>query len=168
MLQDILTPIVPSQRYTLFETKDVSHLGAKRYAFRVVLNSTASKAEVAAIVRQVTREGRQRKYPRNQHSQQQWGNSDAQVVWGFIYPSAEDEKRNLSVCRSLWIDNELPKQSHPFKLEGENVGDNIIVDWDSNYEFVSQLYAEEAVTKEEYLSRVLPLFHEIKAQFANL
>ncbi len=168
LLQDVLTPIVPTQGYTLFKTEDISFLGAKRNSFRVVLNGTASKAEVAAIVRQVTREGRQRRYHRNQHSQQKWGNSDAHVVWGFIYPSAEDEKRNLSVCRSLWIDNELPKQFHPFKLEGENVGDNIIVDWDSNYEFVSQLYAEEAASKEEYLSRVLPLFPELKTQFATI
>ena len=165
-LQDILTPIVPTQRYTLFKTEDVSHWGAKRYAFRVVLNGTASKAEVAAIVRQVTREGRRRRYHRNQHSQQQWGNSDAQVVWGFIYPSADDEKRNLKICRSLWIDDDLPKQFQPSKFIGENVGDDIIVDWDSNYEFFSQRYAKDSVTKEEYFSRVLPLFHEIKEQLA--
>ena len=167
-LQDILTPIVPTQSYTLVKTEDVSHAGAKRYSFRVVLNGPNNKAEIAAIVRQVTREGRSRRYHRNRQSQQKWGNSDAQVVWGFIYSSVEDEKQNLSVCRSQWIDDDLPEKFCPSRFKGENVGDNILVEWDSHNVSLSQYLAKQAATKEEYLSLVYPLLQELKERFATV
>ncbi len=169
-LRDILTPIVSTQRYTLVKTEDVSHAGAKRYAFRVVLNgpAPATKADIAAIVRQVTREGKRRRYHRNSLAQQHWGHSDAHVVWGFIYLTTEDEKRDLPICRSLWIHESLPENARPARFKGENVGDSIIVEWDSNNAFFSQLFAKEAVTKEEYLSRVHSPLHELKERFTTV
>ena len=50
-LQDILTPIIPTQAYTLVKSKEWSYEGSKRYAFHVALTSPATKAEIASIVR---------------------------------------------------------------------------------------------------------------------
>ncbi len=164
-LQDILTPIVSAQRYTIFKTDDVSHLGAKRYSFRVVLNGDASKAEVASIVQQVTREGRGRKYYRNSQVQEHWQDSEAHVVWVFVYQNAEDEKRNLLTCRSVWVHDGLPEKFQPAMFSGENVGDNTIIDWAIDNTLMSEYIAKNVVTKEVYLSRMHPLFHALKEQF---
>ncbi len=164
-LQDILTPIVPAQRYTIFKTDDVSHPGAKRYSFRVVLNGDASKAEVASIVQQVTREGRIRKYYRNKQVQEHWQDSDAHVVWVFVYQNAEDEKRNLLACRSMWVHDGLPEKFRPAAFAGENIGNNIILDWTVGNTFMSEHIAKNVVAKEVYLSRMHPLLDELKKQF---
>jgi hypothetical protein len=167
-LRSLLTSIVPTDRYTIFKTDDTSHGAAKRYSFEVVVNGSASKAEVAAIVRQVTNEGQKRRYHRNHLVEGQWGDSDAHVVWTFIYPSAEDHSRRNHICRSIWIHEDLEPQFRPMGFGGENVGDNIIVDWSTNYDFLAEHVSTNTMSKEDYFSSVLPLIEELKDSLATI
>lgn len=161
-LQDLLTLVVPEEKYTFFKTNDTSHNAAKRYSFEIVLNGTASKAEIAAIVRQVTNQGQKRRYQRNYLVEGRWGDSDAHVVWTFVYPSAEDHSRHNYICRSIWINETLDEQFRPMGFDGENIGDQIIVDWSKNYEFMAKYVATNTLTKEAYFSEVLPRIDELK------
>ena len=163
--RDLLTPVISADRYTIFKTDDTSHGAAKRYSFKAVVNGSATKAEIAAIVRQLTSDGAKRRYYRNHLLEGQWGDSDAHVVWTFIYPSAEDYTRYNYICRSIWIRNDLAEQFRPIGFDGENVGDNIIVDWSPNYDFLAEHISTNTLSKEEYLSKVLPLIDELKARF---
>ena len=113
---DLLTPVVPFSRYTIFEESDASHAGAKRYSFKAVVNGSVSKTEVYSIVRQLTNDGAKRTYHRNHLSQGRWGDSEAKVVWTFVYASANDYARGNPICRSLWIDPDLPEQHRPLAL----------------------------------------------------
>jgi uncharacterized protein DUF4365 len=167
-LRSLLTPIVAADRYTIFKTDDTSHGGAKRYSFKVVLNGTVSKAEVAAIVRQVTNEGQKRRYHRNHMIEGRWGDSDAHVVWTYIYPSAEDHNRRNHICRSIWIQDALESEFRPMGFEGENVGDNIVVDWSTNYEFLGEHVSTNTLSKEDYLSEALPRLVELKTSLASI
>lgn len=161
-LVDLLTPLVSPDRYTIFRTKDVSHGLAKRYSFTVVVNGTASKAEIASIVRQVTAEGAKRRYHRNHLVEGRWGDTDAHIVWTFVYLSAEDEARYNHICRSLWINDSLDETARPLPLTGENIGGGMIVDWSDNYSFLAQHTSTNTFTKEEYLSVVIPWINALK------
>jgi len=161
-LCSLLTPIVPADRYTISKTDDTSHGAAKRYSFDAVINGNATKAEIAAIVRQLTNEGAKRRYHRNHLVEGQWGDSDAHVVWTFIYPSAEDNNRRNYICRSIWIREDLDKDFRPIGFDGENVGDNIIVEWSANYEFIAKHVSTNTLSKEEYFAEVLPHIRELK------
>lgn len=167
-LRDFLTPLVSAGRYTIFKTDDTSHGVAKRYSFEVVVNGSASKAEIAAIVRQMTSNGAKRRYHRNHMVEGQWGDSDAHVVWTFIYLSAEDHSQRNHICRSLWIRDDLEESFRPMGFDGENVGDNVIVEWSSNYRFLADHAASHGMTKEDYLSQVLPLIEELKPLLINV
>ena len=167
-LRDILTPVVAHSRYTIFKESDQSHAGAKRYSFEVVVNGTASKAEIAAIIRQVTSEGATRRYSRNDLVQGRWGDSDADVVWTFVYPSADDHARSNSICRSLWIRDGLPEEFRPLRFPGENVGDGIIVKWNQFYADLAEHAVNDTVTKGRYLSRVPPLVEELRVLLATI
>ena len=160
-LRDILTPIVSPDRYTLVETKDQSHGTAKRYLFKAILNRTMSKAEIASVVRQLTNDGAKRRYHRNHLAEARWGDSDAHVVWTFVYPTFEDVDRNNYVCRSQWISDELAQVSKPTAMRGENIGDGIIVDWNKSYMESAEFWKSIEVTKENYLSRAIPLAEEL-------
>ncbi|MFN3160037.1 MAG: DUF4365 domain-containing protein [Rubinisphaera brasiliensis] len=161
-LTDLLTPLVSPDRYTIFKTEDVSHGLAKRYSFKVVVNGTASKAEIASIVRQVTTYGAKRRYHRNHMVEERWGDTDAHVVWAFVYISAEDEARCNHFCRSLWICDSLDDEARPLPMIGENIGNDIIVDWSGNYSFLAQHTSTNSLTKEDYLYAVIPLIDELK------
>ena len=161
-LTALLTPFVSPDRYTIFKTEDVSHGLAKRYSFKVVVNGTASKAEIASIVRQVTTEGAKRRYHRNHIVEGRWGDADAHVVWTFVYPSAEDESRSNHICRSLWVHESLDYTARPMSMTGENIGNDIIVDWSGNYSFLAKYTSTNTLKKEEYLNSVFPLIDELK------
>ncbi len=156
-LRDILTIVAPQDRYTILKTDDVSHGTAKRYSFKAVLNGTFSKSEIASIVRQITTEGAGRRYYRSHLVERRWGESDAQVVWTFIYPSMDDHAINNPVCRGLWINSSLPQAARPTAIKGENVGDGLIVDWISYYADVARISAESKATKEEFFAAAIPL-----------
>ena len=127
-----------------------------------------SKAEVAAIVRQVTNEGQKRKYHRNHMVEGLWGDSDAHVVWTFIYPSAEDHNRRNHICRSIWIHDALEPEFRPMGFDGENVGDNIIVDWSTNYDFLADHVSTNTLSKEDYFSEVLHRIEELKTSLTSI
>ena len=48
-------------------------------------------------------------------------------------------------------------------MKGENVGDNIIVEWHSNYFPLKELGASFVVTKIEYFSRIIPLVRKLES-----
>ena len=163
VFHDILTPITSPSRYTIFREEDQSHGAAKRYSCKAVLNGTLSKVEIAAVVRQLTNNIAKRRYHSNHFVEARWGDSDAHVVWTFIYPSAEDYARQNFICRSLWISDSLPENFRPSELKGENVGDNIIAEWHSNYFPLKELGASFVVTKVEYFSRIIPLVRKLES-----
>jgi len=167
-LRNLLTPVVATDRYTIFTTDDISHGAAKRYSFEVVVNGSATKAEIGAIVRQVTNEGQERRYHRNRLVEGQWGDTDAHVVWTFIYPSAEDHNRQNHICRSIWIHDDLESQFRPMGFAGENVGDNVIVEWSTNYDFLGEHVSTNRLSKERYFHKVLPLIEELKASLSAI
>ena len=164
---DLLTPVVPFSRYTIFEESDASHAGAKRYSFKAVVNGSVSKTEVYSIVRQLTNDGAKSTYHRNHLSQGRWGDSEAKVVWTFVYASANDYARGNPICRSLWIDPDLPEQHRPLALSGENIGDHIYVAWNSMYLELARHVATNTSTKSEYLGRIVPLSCEISVKWTQ-
>ena len=167
-LRNLLTPMVAGNRYTIFEQSDVSHGSAKRYSFKVVVNGTANRLEIASIVRQVTTDGAKRVYNRNHLAEGHWGDSEAQVVWTFVYPSAEDYARNNHICRSLWTHPDLPVKDRPLSHRGEKIGDDIIVDWNPMHPELAHFASSNTYTKGEYLSRVPHLVEELSSLLTNI
>ncbi len=162
-LRDLLTMVIPPEQYTLVKTEDVSHGTAKRYSIKAVLNGTFSKAEIASIVRQLTTEATKRRYYRSHRVERRWGETDAQVVWSFVYPSVEDYKNNNRVCGSLWINPSLPAEARPLEFSGENVGDGIVVEWNSNYDLLAGMFSRDKTTREEYLGAASQLIERLNA-----
>ena len=158
---DLLTPVVSASSYTIFDESDVGHAGAKRCSFKVVVNSTLNKTDVASIVRQLTNDGAKRIYHRNHISQGRWGDSEAKVVWTFLYASANDYATDNPICRSQWVDPDLPEQHRPLALSGENIGDHIYVAWNSMYLELARHVATNTSSKSEYLGKIVPLSFEI-------
>ncbi|CAN5531021.1 hypothetical protein BH23BAC4_BH23BAC4_03210 [soil metagenome] len=167
-LIDIVTPRVASTDYTLVRTEDVSHGLAKRYSIRVVLNRSMTKPELAAVVRAMTKKTAKRRYSRNQMVKGRWGDTDAHVVWTFIYPSTADEKQSNYICRSLWIDPNLALKHAPLPLAGEDVGDGIIVDWREST--LGTLGASQDLDfgKEDYLDLVDPILETVTQSLKSI
>ncbi|MGM8932820.1 DUF4365 domain-containing protein [Salinicola halophyticus] len=167
-LKDLVTPRVASSDYTIVSTEDVSHGMAKRYSIKVVLNRPMAKPELAAVVRDLTARTAKRRYSRNAMVQGRWGDTDAHVVWTFIYASAADEKKANYTCRSLWIDPNLDGNYAPTLLAGENVGDGIIVDWKQSPLAGVHKSGNGDFHKEHYFELVDPMVVHVAESLATI
>ena len=165
-LLQILTPAVPSSRYTVLSEDDVSFAKTQRVSVRVMVNGTSTKAEIAAIVRQLTSNRTFNGCTRDElaDNTRELG---VQVVWTYIYLTAEDHANSNPYCSSLWIHDELPKQLRPLPLAGENIGHDITVRWNSAYTAIGRLM-DNTLTKAQYLSQIAPIIDELEAITASL
>ena len=165
-LQQILTPAVPGSRYTVLSENDVSFAKIKRVSVEAMVNGTATKAEIAAIVRRLTSDRTFTGYTRDELAD---NTSDlgVQVVWIYIYLTAEDHANSNPYCSSLWVHDELPNQLRPLPLDGENIGHDITVRWNSAYAAISRLM-DSTLTKAQYLSHVTPVIDELETLTASL
>ncbi|MEQ9235680.1 DUF4365 domain-containing protein [Coleofasciculus sp. E2-BRE-01] len=161
-LENLLTPIVPTNCYTVFRTHDFSDNTAKRYSLDIVLNGLKTKAEIASAIRQATTESVKRRYYRDDRVEGRWGDADADVVWIYAYLSADERAKHIWVCRSIWIREYLPDNSRPDGFKGENIGGLITVDWRSDYQEFAKLIGENTFSKEDYIKQVNPLICELE------
>jgi Domain of unknown function (DUF4365) len=160
-LVDIATPLVPKERYTVIGPEDISHGLAKRYTFRVIVNGTASRAELAAVVRQVIAQGAKRTYNRNDIAAQRWLNTEAHIVCVFVALSAAENERSNYVCRAQWISEDVPEGGHPGAWGGKNIGNGVYLIWNENHDVVSKLYSDSTLSKEDYLAYVAPMLDQV-------
>lgn len=167
-LKDLVTPRVASSDYTLVSTEDVSHVMAKRYSIKVVLNRSMTKTELAAVIRDMTAKTVKRRYSRNAIVKGKWGDADAHVVWTFIYASVAEEKKASYTCRSLWVDPNLDGKYAPSPLTGEDVGDGIIVDWKQSPLAGLSGNVPGVFDKEHYLDLVDPIVALVSGSLADI
>ena len=153
-LQDVATPVVPASRYTVLRTQDVSHGTAKRYSVDVLLNGSVTKADIAAIIRQVTEHQIGSRYYRDFQVESRWSNVDAHVIWTYVYTTLDDTRYANWICSSLWVAPSLPERDAPMRLQGENIGMAITVEWSSRYDVMAKLLESDSISKEEYLREV--------------
>ena len=148
--------------YTILSFKDVSHAGAKRYSANVLLSREFAKPDIKGIIRKITTAIKSRDYYRNNQSKLHWQGKDAQVVWLFLYLSLEDVSSANWICRTQWISKHLSAESSPIRVDGENIGDGIIIDWNKGYGEFATILDSQRITKENYLDSMNRIFHHTK------
>ena len=166
-LIDLVSQQIATERYTIGKTQDVSTGTAKRYSLEIVLNATLSKAQIAKVVRDVTEAGKTNGYCRNDIVKSFWGKSEAHVVWTFVYLSADDMRLRNHVCRSLWIDPDLPETARPHSLKGETVGENLTIDWSKMVHELAAHFSKHTNSKADYMPLAQSLFEQLKSAHSN-
>ena len=149
-------------RYSILSLRDSSHGTAKRYIADILLNGLTVKHDIIQIIKDITLELRQRKYHRNDVLKQRWQESPAHVVWLFLYPTLDDASHTNWICRTQWISPQLRPEFAPLSLQGQDIGDHLIVDWSSQYEVMAQYYHEHSLTKEYFLEQMTKILEPTK------
>jgi len=140
--------------YTILSLRDTSHNGAKRYSVNILVESSL-RFDILEVAKKATQYTRQRMYYRNEITEQRWRDTPAHVVFLFIYISVDDLKMTNWICRSLWIDENLPEQFVPNRFSGEHIGEGIITEWSHNFETFRILSQQSTLTKEDYLATMM-------------
>jgi hypothetical protein len=148
--------------YTILSFHDVSHMGAKRYTANVLLSREYTKPDITAIVRKLTTDLKTKEYYRNNQAKLYWKGEESQVVWLFLYLSLEDLDSKNWICRTQWISKKISPEFAPLKIDGEDIGDEIIIDWNKNYEAAAIVANSHRLTKEDYLESMYEILSSTK------
>lgn len=154
--------LVVTRKYTILSFEDVSHGIAKRYSANLLVNEPISKSNVKHIVEQVTANLRGREYYRNELVKARWTSTPAHVVWLFVYASLDDVDNANWICRTQWISETLAPKFAPLKLSGNDVVDQIVIDWNDKYLQKAKIYQALTIKKEEYLDKMDSILERTK------
>jgi hypothetical protein len=147
--------------YSIFQQKDKSFGGAKRFAAQILIDKHYSREILRKIIKELTEKLRKDTYCRDDLVKKRWGNSPAHVVWLDIGHSIEDIIRSNWSCQSLWVDPLLEKESRPGSLFGDEIYENIEVLWNDNYKKMDSLLEAHSGTKNEVLTVLFKLLDQM-------
>lgn len=150
--------------YTIASISDVSHNAAKRYSIRVVLNKEYAQLEMLNLSKNLVADIKQQVYYRSILTSERWKEENAHVVWLLIYPSNEDEKNNNQIAHIQWISDKLSRDFSPEKLQGENIGNGIIIDWNDSYQTTAQFFDENTMKKADFVQEIDAIVDSVTSQ----
>lgn len=150
--------------YTIASISDMSHNAAKRYSIRVVLNKEYTQLEMLNLSKNLVADIKQQVYYRSILTSERWKEENAHVVWLLIYPSNEDEKNNNQIAHIQWISDKLSRDFSPEKLQGENIGNGIIIDWNDSYQTTAQFFDENTMKKADFVQKIDAIVDSVTSQ----
>ena len=150
-IQEFSRKLTATNGYTILLIQDLSHRGAKRYSANILLSKEYAKPDMIEIARKITAELKSREYHKNNQVKQLWEGKEAQVIWLFLYLSLDDVSSANWICRTEWISKKLSPKFSPTKLDGEQIDDEIVIDWNKSYGELATIFDSFKVTKEAYL-----------------
>ena len=153
-IQELSRKLTATNGYTVLSFQDVSHGGAKRYSANILLAKEYAKPDIIEISKKITTELKAREYYRNKQVRLHWEGKEAQVIWLFLYLSLDDVSSANWICRTQWISKQLPSEFSPIKLDGENIDNETIIDWNKNYREMANILDSYKLTKEAYLDAI--------------
>jgi len=131
--------------YTILSFRNVCSGKTKHYFANVLLNRKYSKPEIVNMVKDIIEELKNGTH-KNCNS--------IEVVWLYLYLAPDDLHPANWICQSQWIDKNLEPKFAPTKIEGENIGNEIILMWKDEYEEASQVFDSFRITKEDFLEKL--------------
>jgi predicted HTH domain antitoxin len=155
-------------KYSIFQQKDLSFGGAKRFAAQILIDKHYSKEVLRKIIKELTERLRKDTYCRNELVRERWGNSPAHVVWLHIGQSIEDLINSNWSCHSQWIDPLLEEDMRPLGLHGSELYDNIEIRWNEDYKKMESFFETHSGTKNEVLTVLFKLLDEMDSSSKNV
>lgn len=150
-IQEFSRKLTAANGYITLSLQDVSHGNAKRYSANILLTREYAKPDIVEISKKITAELRAREYYRNKQVKLRWEGKEAQVISLFLYLSLDDVSSANWICRIQWISKKLSSEFSPVKLEGENIDDETVIDWNKSYRELANILDSYKSTKEAYL-----------------
>ena len=149
-------------KWEILKLRDLSHGLAKRLAATVLTDRHYPEDVLRTIIVEVFQKVRTDPFLRSEMVRARWGNTPAHVVWIDIGFDIEDINRCNWVCMACWIDPNLDEKFRPLWNCIDEVHDEIMIDWNSNYHTMKRLYSEYTGSKHEVIQCVEKMLKELQ------
>ncbi|MEG4288269.1 DUF4365 domain-containing protein [Microcoleus sp. C2C3] len=168
-LKKLSQKIISPREYTELSLQDKSHGQAKRYAAHILLNREFTKDDIIQVIKDLTNKLKNREYYINKQREERWRNTEAHVIWIYLYLSPEDCHRANWICMTQWISKKLSPA--PIQLDGETIDGDIVVKWNEDCQERSRISRLYELPKENFLDLMMKLadpIREIVTQIENV
>lgn len=159
----VATPIVPPQKFEIFDEQDTSTGAVRRLSYYLTLKPSANgwtKPEVEQLVRQVTAEARGSRYFRDELTQARWSGVPPGVVWVYVYFDEKHREIGEYVARAVWIDPCLDEELRPLGFSAPTDSAGFQIEWNHSFGKIIEAFEEHSVDKASYVAAVRSLVHE--------
>jgi hypothetical protein len=167
-LKKLSQKIISAREYTELSLQDVSHDLAKIYAADILLNRDFTKDDIIPVIKDVTNSLKNREYYRNKQREERWRNTEAHVIWIYLYLSPDCHNRNNWICMTQWISKKLSPHFAPIQLDGETIDGDIVVKWNEDYQEISSKSRLYELPKEKFLDLMMKLADPIRDIFTQI
>lgn len=140
--------------YTYLSREDVSHGTAKRYSADILTNPYYSKETLKKVIVRATSELRQSNFYRSKQAEDFYTDKPTDVVFLFVYLDLADRSSTNWVCRTLWINQDLPENSKPHMWKADEVIAEIRINWKSDYQSWRQYWTKNTGSKQDWIRKV--------------
>lgn len=133
----------------------------KTYSAKILTNSYYPKSVLREVIALATEEMKKSRYRRLGLRHDKFGDADADCVWLFVYLSQHDQQQNNWVCRSLWVNPNVPEGYRPLPFGVEDKLGEIEIDWNFDYQLMREFWSERRGDKQGWLEKTKNLFSEV-------
>lgn len=157
-----------SEKWELLKLRDLSHGLAKRLSATILIERNSSQNSIRTAIAEIFKEVRVDPYVRNEMVRTRWGNTPAHVVWIDVAHDVEDVNRSNWVCMACWIDPNLDERFRPVWKNYDETYEGIMIDWNSDYQEMKELWAQHTGRKHEVIECVEGIFGRVKPILAPI
>jgi len=139
--------------YTILDQTESGTGITKKYSAEILTDPHYSKATLREIIKKAIKE------LLHSDNDTNFAQYEAGRVYLFVYLDLRDKQHTNWICRTLWINPDLPKSLRPHKFGGNERLEEIEIDWNPNYRMMHDYFLSmtekrsNCINKMDYMLR---------------
>lgn len=145
--------------YEIYKLEDNSTGTVRRANAKIIVHGSIadSRGAIRLLIPKINEEVRHQIYHRTRIQKETFGNRPCDVVWLSLFNSLSQAIHGIQICRTQWINSELPQSQRPMESQADEVVSGIRVQWNDSEEY-DQIIQESIVSKGEFVTFADSLF----------
>lgn len=154
--------------YEIYKLEDNSTGTVRRADAKIIVHGSIadSRGAIRLLIPKINEEIRHQIYHRTKIQEETFGNRSCDVVWLSLFNSLSQAIHGIQICRTQWINSELPQSQRPMESQADEVVSGIRVQWNDSEEY-DQIIQESIVSKGEFVMFADSLFESFFKVFSK-
>jgi hypothetical protein len=140
--------------YTILSQSESGKGVFKKYSVEVLTDSHYSRTTLREVIKKLTRE--------LLHNHAEERTIQVGRIYSFMYLDLRDRQHTNWICRTLWINPELPELFKPLNLGGNEWLEGIEVEWNPKYSTMHDYFLSNSGNKNECICKINSFFQELE------
>jgi hypothetical protein len=143
--------------YTVLSQEENGKRLMKKYSVEILTDPHYPKQTLREVIKKAIHE-----LLHNSNDETHFAQHETGRIYLFLYMDLRDRQHSNWICRALWINPDLPESLRPCDLGGNELLDEIEIDWNPNYRTMHDCFLNMSDTKHKCIDRMDNIFLEVE------